>query len=320
MQKRKLGKQGPELTVIGLGTWSIGGPWQFGWGPSDDTESIRTIERSIDLGINWIDTAPAYGLGHAEEIIAKALKHNREKVFIATKCGLVWSDKGKIRKSLEPSSIRQELENSLNRLQTDYIDIYQIHWPDPAVPIEKSWQEMVKLKSEGKVRWIGVSNFDVLLLERCLTIDHVDSLQPPYNLLKRQIEQELIPFCKSKQIGIVAYSPLASGLLSENFSISRLAHGDWRLDNKDFQEPKLSQTLEFVNKLEPIQNKFNATTSQIAIAWTLKDPAISSSIVGARKVNQIEETVKSADIELDKNDIDYINQLYKESNLKTWKK
>jgi len=312
MDKRKLGIYGPGFTLIGLGAWAIGGPWQWGWGKTDDQESIRTIQRAIDLGINWIDTAAVYGLGHSEEVVGQAIKGRRDKVYIATKCGLPWNNKKKVRNDLSPASIRREVEASLRRLQIDVIDLYQFHWPDPNTPIEKSWAEMVKLKQEGKIRWLGVSNFDVPLMEKCEAIHHIDSLQPPYNLFNREIEKDILPYCQEHGIGVVVYSPMYSGLLSGNFEPSRMAPDDWRLRNPEFSEPKLSANLAFVEKLRPIAEKYGKTVGQLAVAWVLQHPAITSAIVGARKVHQVEENVGAAGWNIEQQDMQRIDQLLAE--------
>ncbi len=319
MRTKTLGKNGPELTVIGFGAWAIGGPWEFGWGPVDDSSSVEAIRRALDLGINWIDTAAVYGLGHSEEIVARAVKGNRDKVFIATKCGMIWpegkSARGedrKVRIYLGAASIRHEVENSLRRLNADHIDLYQFHWPDPGTPVEESWEVMVKLKEEGKIRYIGVSNFDVPLLRRCMSIAPVQSLQPPYNLLKRGVEPEILPYCLENGIGAVAYSPMMSGLLSGKFDIARVASDDWRRKDRMFQEPLLSKELAFIETLRPIASKYGKTVGQLAIAWVNMNPAVTSSIVGARTISQVEENVK-ADFKLDRDDLDKIEKALKES-------
>lgn len=313
MQTRQLGKDGPRLTVIGLGTWAIGGPWSWGWGPQQDSDSIDAIAVSLDSGVNWIDTAPVYGLGHAEEVVARALKHrSRETVFIATKCGLIWDDRKRVRRSLRPESIRKEVEASLRRLQTDYIDLYQHHWPDPDVPVEDSWGEMVRLREEGKVRYIGVCNYDVPLLERCMKIERVQSLQPPYSLVRRDIEKDILPFCKEHEIGVVAYSPLQTGLLTGKMDISRLAPDDWRRRDEYFKEPRFSKVQNLVEKLKPLAAKKGISLAHLAIAWVLKHPAVTSAIVGARNAWQAAENVKAAAVTLDQSDIAEIESLAQE--------
>ncbi len=308
MYTRKLGKNGPEITIIGLGAWAIGGPWVFGWGEQDDQQSIETIHKSLDSGINWIDTAAVYGLGHSEKIVGQALKGKRDKVFLATKCGLVWNNKGKVRNNLKPDSIRTELENSLKRLGTDYVDLYQFHWPDPSTNVEDSWNEMIKLKEEGKARYVGVSNFDVPLLEKCEAMYHVDSLQPPYSMLNRDVEKEILPYCEKHGIGVIPYSPMQSGLLTGKFDKSRLAPDDWRHKSPYFQEPNLSRNLEFVESLKPIAEKYGKTVGHLAIAWVLKHSAVTSAIVGARRPEQATENVLAADLHLNQDDLIEIEQ------------
>lgn len=309
MRQKRLGKGGPGLTEIGLGTWAIGGPWQFGWGPQDDSESIAAIHKALDLGINWIDTAAVYGLGHAEEIVAEALGSHRNEIFLATKCGQVWDDRGHVRNNNKPESIVREAEASLKRLKTDYIDLYQIHWPDPKTPVEKSWEAMVHLQEQGKARYIGVSNFDVSLLEKCEAIHHVNSLQPPYNLLNRDAEKAILQWCREKGTGVVAYGPMQSGLLTGKFDISRLAEDDWRHRSPYFNEPQLSKNLQFVEKLRTIAKKYGKTVAQLAIAWVLMNPAVTSAIVGARRPSQVEEIVGGAQWRLEKEDMDLIEEL-----------
>ncbi len=294
MQTRKLGSNGPELTLIGLGAWAIGGSWKFGWGPSDETESIHTIQRALDLGINWIDTAAVYGLGRSETVVGKAIAARRDNVFIATKCGLVWDDNGRVWNDISPESIRREAEASLKRLNTDVIDLYQIHWPFANQSEARAWQEMARLKKEGKVRYIGVSNFDVELMKKCQAIAPIDSLQPPYNLLQRDIEAEILPYCWEQGIGVIPYSPMRSGLLSGRFDRSRLHPTDWRAKNPAFNEPQLSENLNMVQELGQIAQEYGKTVGQLAVAWVLAQPGISSAIVGARKVEQVEENVKAA--------------------------
>ena len=312
MEKRQLGTNGPLLTEIGLGTWAIGGPWDWGWGKQNDGDSIAAIRKALEFGINWIDTAPVYGLGHAEEIVAKAIDGRRDEVFIATKCGLVWDENGNATNNIRPESIRKEAEASLRRLKTDRIDLYQIHWPDPNASIARAWEAMVKLQKEGKVRYIGVSNFNVPQLKQCLKIAHVQSLQPPYHLFRREIEAEILPFCKENGIGVVVYSPMASGLLTGKFDPNRLAPDDWRHKVSDFREPRLSKILGFVEKLRPIAERHGKTVGNLAVAWALKNPAVTSAIVGARNVQQVEENVQAAGLHLTAEEIQEIETLAKE--------
>ena len=297
MKTRKLGNSELELTTMGLGTWAIGGPWQYGWGPQDDNESIAAIHRALDLGVNWIDTAAVYGAGHSEEVVGRALKgHVREQVFVATKCGRIPQPDGPPKGDLRPVSIRAELEASLRRLGTEYIDLYQFHWPDneTGTPVEESWATMAALCEEGKIRYAGVSNFDVPLLERCEAVRHVDSLQPPYSLLRRDAEAELLPWCLRNGTGVVVYSPMQAGLLSGTFSMDRVAEDDWRRRSPYFQEPALSRNLAFVERIRPIAERHGKTPGQLAIAWTLMNPAVTSAIVGARRPSQVEQNVGAA--------------------------
>ena len=318
MKTRQLGKDGPYLTEIGLGAWAIGGSWAWGWGEQDDRESIDTIHRSLELGINWIDTAAVYGLGHAEEVLARAIAERRWEVFIATKCGLVWDDRGRVRNNNRPESIRKECENSLRRLNAEIIDLYQIHWPDPNVPVEESWGEMTRLQEEGKVRFIGVSNFGVDLLERCQAIHPVQSLQPPYNMVHRDVEKEILPWCKEHQVGVVAYSPLQSGLLTGKFTrdfLHTLAEDDWRRKQHHpmFTEPMYSKVLDFVDSIRPIAEKYDKTVAQLAIAWVLMHPAVTSAIVGARKPSQIEQNVGGAGWSISQEDMNAIDEFYQQT-------
>ncbi len=312
MNKRQLGENGPWLTEIGLGAWAIGGPWRWGWGPQDDRDSVATIHKALELGINWIDTAAVYGLGHSEEVVGKAIAGRRDEVFIATKCGLVWDDRGRVRNNLRPESIVREAENSLRRLNIEVIDLYQIHWPDPHTPVEESWGAMVRLQEKGLVRYIGVSNFDIPLLEKCEAIHHVNSLQPPYSLLRREVEAEILPWCQSHGVGVVAYSPMHSGLLTGKFDLARLAPDDWRRQSPDFQEPQLSKNLAFVDALRPLAKKYGKTVAQLAIAWVLNNSAVTSAIVGARRPEQVEEIVGGADWQIDSEDLQRIEQLQKQ--------
>lgn len=294
IEKRKLGRSGPELTTVGFGAWAAGGPWQYGWGPQDDRESIAAIHRALELGVNWIDTAAVYGWGHSEEVVGEALKGvDREHVFIATKCGRVRGGDGLVTGDLRPATIQRELEDSLRRLRTDYVDLYQFHWPDTTTgtPVEASWETMAKLKEQGKVRWIGVSNFDVPLMERCERIEHVDSLQPPYSLLRREVESEILPWCKQNGTGVICYSPMQAGILSGTFDVSRLAPDDWRRNSPYYQEPQLSRNLRFVEALRPIAARYGKTVGQLAIAWVLMNPAVTAAIVGARRPAQVEVNV-----------------------------
>ena len=301
MQTRKLGYTDLYLTTVGLGTWAIGGGgWAYGWGPQDDTDSIRAIQRALDLGINWIDTAAVYGLGHSEEIVGKAIRGRRDQVIIATKCGLVW-DEGSTTPygRLKAWSVRQEVEASLRRLGVDVIDLYQIHWPNPDEDIEEAWATIADLVREGKIRYAGVSNFSVEQMKRIQPIHPIASLQPPYNMLRRDIEAEILPFCAANNIGVIVYSPMASGVLTEKFSrqwVASLPDDDWRKKySGHLQEPELSANLTLVEGLKAIAARYGRTVSQLAIAWTLRRPEVTAAIVGARRPEQIEQTAPAAD-------------------------
>lgn len=293
MHTRTLGANGPELTVVGFGAWAIGGPWLYGWGPVDDETSLKAIKKALDLGINWIDTAAVYGLGHSEEVVGRTIAGIRGEVFLATKCGMVWDENRNVKIHLGPSSIRKEIENSLRRLKTDYVDLYQFHWPDPDTPVEESWQVMTELRKEGKARYIGACNFDVPLLKKCGAIEQVQSLQPPYSLLKQEVGEEILPFCRHKGIGVVAYSPMMSGLLTGKFDMNRLSDDDWRRRDRMFKEPLLTNELAFVEKLRSIAAKYGKTVGNLAVAWVNANSAVTSSIVGARTESQVSENVGS---------------------------
>ncbi len=308
---RKLGNAGPELTEIGFGAWAIGGPWKYGWGPQDDTESKKAIDAALDLGINWIDTAAVYGLGHSEEVVGEAVTGKRQKVLLATKCGLVWDSNGRVEGNITPESIEREADASLKRLRTDYIDLYQIHWPDRKNPEDIAWEAMLRLKEKGKVRFCGVSNFDVSKLTRCLEKGHIDSLQPPYSLVKRAVERAELPFCEKNGIGVVAYSPMQSGLLSGKFDASRIAKDDWRGSSPYFKEPFLGKAMEFVSGMEKVAHKYGKTAGQLAIAWVLGNSAVTSAIVGARNPGQVEEILGGAGWKIEKADTDFIEKLRK---------
>ncbi len=301
MQTRKLGYTDLYLTTVGLGTWAIGGGgWAYGWGPQDDADSIRTIQRALDLGINWIDTAAVYGLGHSEEIVGQAIRGRRDQVIIATKCGLVW-DEGSTTPygRLKAWSVRQEVEASLRRLGVDVIDLYQIHWPNPDEDIEEAWATIADLVREGKIRYAGVSNFSVEQMKRIQPIHPIASLQPPYNMLRRDIEAEILPFCAANDIGVIVYSPMASGVLTEKFSpqwAASLPDDDWRKKySGHLREPELSANLALVEGLKAIAARYGRTVSQLAIAWTLRRPEVTAAIVGARRPDQIEQTAPAAD-------------------------
>jgi len=319
MQRRRLGNTDLKLTTVGLGTWAMGGPWQFGWGPQNDDEAIAAIRKALELGINWIDTAPVYGLGHSEELIRKALEQTRMKPIIATKCGLLWNEKREKVPCLKAKSIREECDASLKRLNIGIIDLYQMHWPEPEEDIEQAWEEMAKLKDQGKVRYIGVSNFKVEQLKHIQKIAPVASFQPPYSMLHREVEDETLDYCARNNIGIVAYSPMQRGLLTGKFSQERLAGlalDDHRRQNPDFHEPKFTATLHLVDKLQPIAERNKKTLAQLAIAWVLRRKEVTAAIVGARRPSQIEETAPASDFKLSKEDIEEIEKLLAERQAK----
>jgi len=312
VQTRKLGNTDLELTTVGLGTWAIGGPWQFGWGPQDDDEAVAAILKALDMGINWIDTAPAYGLGHSEELVGRALKQISEKPIIATKCGILGNEKREKVTCLKRESIRKECLDSLKRLGIETIDLYQMHWPDPDEDVEEAWEEMVKLKNEGKVRYIGVSNFTIAHFERVRKIHEVASLQPPYSMLHRECEDDSLGYCAENSIGVVAYSPMQRGLLTGKFSPERLAAldpGDHRKKHRDFQEPQFTATLELAEQLKKIAERNGRTCAQLAISWVLRRTEITAAIVGARRPAQIEETAPAGDWNLSAEEIEQIEKL-----------
>jgi len=315
MRTRRLGNTDLELTVVGLGTWAMGGPWQFGWGPQDENEAIAAILKAIDLGINWIDTAAIYGCGHSEELLGIALKKTKIRPIIATKCSLLWNEKKEKIGCLKAESIRKECEDSLKRLGIETIDLYQMHWPDPEIDLEEGWGEMARLQKQGKVRYIGVSNFNAKQLDRIRKIAPVASLQPPYSMIRRDIEKDLLGYCAKNNIGVVTYSPMQRGLLTGKFSkkrLSELAPDDHRLKSGDYQEPEFSATLALVDKLRPIAERNKRTLAQLAIAWVIRRPEVTAAIVGARKPSQIAETSPAGDWILTKNDIAEIEKLLAE--------
>ena len=314
---RSLGHSRLQLTPLGLGAWAIGGEWRFGWGPQEDAESIATIRRAVERGINWIDTAAIYGLGHSEEVVGRALRDipRGERPYVFTKCSLVWDDASNVSHNLRGESIRREVEASLRRLQTERIDLYQIHWPAwPASPqghdpgsIEEAWTTLTKLRDEGKVAFIGVSNFDVAQLKRIQRIETPANLQPPYSMLRPEIEREILPFCLEHNIGVIPYSPMQSGLLTGAMTRERIAslpEGDWRRNNRFFQEPMLSRALSLVERLQEIGARHGRTAGEVAIAWTLRHPAITATIVGARKPQQIDELIGAATFRLSAAELD----------------
>jgi aryl-alcohol dehydrogenase-like predicted oxidoreductase len=301
-ETRQLGNSDLHITPIGYGAWAIGGGnWEFAWGSQDDDESVKTIERAIDSGLNWIDTAAIYGLGHSEEIVAKALKNISSKPYVFTKCAMRWQDDRQIYRSLKAASVQEELENSLRRLKVDTIDLYQIHWPNPEAEIEEGWETLAKLQQQGKVRYIGVSNFNVEQMKRAQKIAPITSLQPPYSLLNRNIEPEILPYCLEHNIGVINYSPMVSGLLTGKMTAERIQQmpaDDWRKRSPNFNEPKLSRNLKLVEILREIGNSHGVEPGVIAIAWTLRHPAVTAAIVGARRPDQVNGVLPAATLRL----------------------
>ncbi len=308
MRKRRLGTFGPEISTVGFGAWAIGGPWRFGWGNVDDGDSVAAVRRAIELGVNWVDTAAVYGLGHSEEVVRRALEPYRpgEDVYVFTKCGRRWEGRpdGVIENDLRPASIREECEASLRRLGLERIDLYQAHWPDwtTGTSIEDSWGTMAELVDEGKVRWIGVSNFDEQLLERCEAVRHVDSVQPTLSLLVRGSRAAVIPWAAGHGAGVICYSPMASGLLTGTFDHARLAglgDHDWRRLSPAFQEPEVSRSLSLVDRLRALADELATTPSALVVAWVLAQPGVTGAIVGARTARHVEGWVPASDLVLD---------------------
>jgi aryl-alcohol dehydrogenase-like predicted oxidoreductase len=313
MEMRKLGNSDLPITRVGYGAWAIGGSgWQFAWGSQDDNESIAAIHRALELGVNWIDTAAVYGLGHSEEVVGRALKDWRgSKPYVFTKCGLRKNAKGEVQKVLSADSIRGEVEDSLRRLSVDAIDLYQIHWPpDPdSAALEEGWSTLADLKREGKVRWLGVSNFNVQQLQRVQAIAPVTSLQPRYSLVHREIENEILPCCLSEGIGVIVYSPMASGLLTGAMTRERAAKlpaDDWRRGHPDFTEPNLSHNLALVGRMREIANRHKRSVGEVAIAWTLRHPAVTGAIVGARNARQAEGVMRAGELHLTEDEVNEI--------------
>jgi aryl-alcohol dehydrogenase-like predicted oxidoreductase len=310
MRVRRLGTTTLELSVVGFGAWAVGGPWAWGWGPQDDRASLAALHRALDGGVNWVDTAPAYGLGHSELIVGRALRERggAGAVRVATKCGL-WAEAGGDVYDLRPASIRREVDASRRRLGVDVIDLYQIHWPDrqTGTPVECSWETMAELVEEGKVRHIGVSNFSVDLLERCGRIRHVDSLQPPLSLIDRGALAELLPWCVAHSTGVLCYSPLQSGLLSGSFTAERarrLPPDDWRRRDPEFQPPRLEANLAVAELLRPLAARHGATVAAVAVAWVLAQCGVTAAIVGARGPAQVEGWLAAADLALEPGELD----------------
>lgn len=324
MMMQKLGNSDLEISPIGLGTWAIGGDGVFGWGPQDDADSIAAIHRSVESGINWLDTAPIYGMGHSEKIVAQALKDlgSSQRPYIFTKCGLTWDDDKNVTHDIKTDSIRSEVEDSLRRLRTDVIDLYQIHWPAfppgaDAPDLEEAWTTLADLVKEGKVRAIGVSNFNVAQLRRVQELAPITSVQPPYSALMRNIEHEILPFCHANNIGVVVYSPMHNGMLTGAMTRERVAglpESDWRKQvNLAFREPHLTNSLKLVEVLRGIASRHGRTVADVAIAWTLRLPAVTGAIVGARNTHQVDGFVGALDFRLSGDDVSEIDAALPES-------
>jgi aryl-alcohol dehydrogenase-like predicted oxidoreductase len=314
MHKKQLGNSDLFLTPVGFGAWAIGGGgWEFAWGSQDDSDSIGAIHEALDAGINWIDTAAVYGLGHSEEVVARALEGMTNRPYVFTKCSLVWDERRQIGHSLKADSIRRECEASLRRLRVDTIDLYQIHWPDPDVDIAEGWATLTALQQEGKVRHIGVSNFNVAQMKRAQAIAPITSLQPRYSLLHREVEEAILPFAARNNIGVIAYSPMASGLLTGAMTRERIASlpaDDWRKRDADFREPQLSRNLRLVRLLRAIGRLHARTPGQVAVAWVLSNQAITGAIVGARRPGQILGVVGAAEFHLNARELAEIDSFF----------
>ncbi len=301
MQKRRLGDSELEISRIGFGAWAIGGPWEWGWGSQDDGASIRTIHRALERGINWIDTAPVYGLGRSEEVVARALEETSYRPYVFTKCSLVWNDKGHVSHSLKRASIEREVDDSLRRLGVDVLDLCQVHWPDPDEDIEEALETLEEIRSRGKARYVGVSNVAVEQLERVRPLAEVTSLQPPYSLAFPEVDEEILPYCVEHGVGAINYSPMASGLLSGKMTrerIESLPDDDWRKKHRRFREPELSRYLKLAGLLAEMGSSRGRTAGEVAIAWTLQHPAITGAIVGMRSPEQVDGVIHAAEIEL----------------------
>jgi aryl-alcohol dehydrogenase-like predicted oxidoreductase len=311
---KKLGNSDLELTSIGFGAWAIGGgDWQYAWGPQEDKESVEAIHRALDAGVNWIDTAAVYGLGHSEEVVGRALKEAGAKPYVFTKSSMTWGEDRKIVQTMK--KIREEVEGSLRRLGVDAIDLYQIHWPVPDDEVEEGWETMAALQQEGKVRWIGVSNFSVAQMERAMKIAPITSLQPPYSIINRNIEAEILPFCAKHGIGVINYSPMQSGLLTGAMTKERIAkmpQDDFRRNTKQFQEPLITRNLELVELLRGIGKAYEVEPGVVAIAWTLHNPAVTAAIVGGRSAKQVEGVLPAATFRLSEAEFAEIGQFIAE--------
>lgn len=311
MELRKLGNSDLEITPIGVGAWAMGGAgWSFAWSHQEDRDSVEAIHKAVDMGVNWIDTAAIYGLGHSEEVVGAAVKGMAKKPYVFTKCERLWDENGKILKSLKRDSIKKECEDSLRRLQMDVIDLYQIHWPEPDEDIDEGWGALAELQREGKVRWIGVSNFNAAQMERAARIAPITSLQPPYSLVSPEIEGDQLPYCGAHNVGVIVYSPMKAGLLSGAMTRERalnLPEDDWRRRNPAFQEPALTKNLALVEVLREIGNAHGRTPGEVAIAWTLRRPEVTAAIVGMRSAKQVDGVIGALEFRLSEDEIKRID-------------
>lgn len=307
METRQLGDSDLKITPIGIGAWAMGGGgWKFSWGPQPDSDSIAAIQAALDLGVNWIDTAAVYGLGHSEQVVARAIHRRSPRPYVFTKCERVWDEQGTIGGSLKAQSIRRECEASLQRLRVDVIDLYQIHWPDPDTDIEEGWTEMARLKEQGKVRHIGVSNFNAQQMARAQAIAPITSLQPLYSILAREVEHDALPFARQNNVGVIVYSPMGSGLLTGSMTRARIAQfasDDWRRGNPNFQEPLLSRNLRLVELLRAMGKRYGRTAGEVAIAWTLANSAVTGAIVGVRSAEQVFGVIGAGEFRLEAKEV-----------------
>ena len=307
LRTAKLGQTGMEITRVGFGAWAIGGgDWEFGWGPQQDDESVAAIDRALELGVNWIDTAAAYGFGHSERVVARALAGRAERPYVFTKASLLDDGTGRVVHSLKRDSILAEAEASLERLGVDAIDLYQIHWPDPDQDIEEGWSALAELKEQGLVRHIGVSNFDVAQLRRISSIAPVETLQPPFSLVDRSVEGEILPYAEQAGIGVIVYSPMGSGLLTGAMTAGRIAAmpaNDWRASDPDFTEPQLSRHLATAERLAAVGKRYGVSAGAVAVAWTLRNPAVDGAITGFRRADQVDPIVAAAGLDLTDDDV-----------------
>ena len=309
VQTRQLGNSDMHITPIGFGAWAVGGDWAWGWGAQDDQDSIDAIHRALDLGVNWIDTAAIYGLGHSEEVVGKALQGRSNRPYVFTKCEQNWDANRRQFESMKAADLRQECENSLRRLNVDVIDLYQVHWPRPDAEIEEGWETLAKLREEGKVRYIGLSNFSAQQMERARKIAPITSLQPPYSAIRRDVEAEILPYCQQHNIGVIVYSPMQAGLLSGKMTkerVANLASGDWRRKNAQFQEPALSRNLAIADLFSAIGGRHGRSAGETAVAWTLRHPAVTAAIVGFRNPQQVEGIVSAMTFRLSDDEINEI--------------